>query len=522
MKYRAALILLALAVIFLVSACATPTFKACRDGAVSKTEEWTYTQRQAEVACERVILKKSAKFNKEKGIWELNPMLVSVEDQKKVLADRAKSLDEVLSYRDGEFSEFIDWFSGLRQGFEREERAALWLLRRMQFVQTFNEFTDLVGEVPKKMLGQEAEYFMPYGRKIYSLRMLYPARDLQKIPFTAVYLETARKEGTLSKVDTFYVSDYQKYAKKLENLRDPNEFSWENRQRGWRVDSYKSTQGANFKPGDNTVQYIEIYRFNESGKSESLPAVRGFLAAGAQNVTIFIVDYNQEGEDGFGSPDAVKTLFTSTVTGRDLYLDVSHRETLFEALYDNSFADNLRKPIRQRPSEKPLYLEMVPMGNKIVVDIWEEGNWTVPFEYLALSKNLEITYDPSVTPEETRLSEKQDLKKILAFKREFMRDGKKVVVEIWIPKKAYSERNIAASTSYDLFKIRHKGGEEKVGDIEFFAERRKVIMYQFGGRWFQIVDNDGDGVFEKKREMSDPTVTEKLTIGRPDSYGIGN
>ncbi|GEM_PF-3497321 len=515
MKHKTALIL---TVALLASACATPTWKACRDGAVSQTEEWKYTQVQAAVACERVVLKKSAKFNKEKEVWEINPAAVSVEDAKKVLEDKAKSLDEILSYRDKELSDFIDWFKGMRQGLEKEEKIALWLLRRIQFVHTFNEFTNLVGELPKEMLGKEAEYFMPYGRNTYSLRMLYPSRDLYKIPFTALYLENAKKEGVLSKIDSFYVLDDQKYAKKLENLRDPNEFSWEKRQRGWKVDSYMIIPASDIKPANNVVQYIEIYRVENMGgiygKLESLPAVRGFLAAGAQNVTVFVIDYNKEGEDGFGSPDAVKNIFGSIVTGRDLYFDSTNRENLFEALYDNSRAINLKRPERQKPDEKPLYVEVVPMGKKIDIDIWETGNWTVPIEYLTLNKGLEIVYDSPKTPEDKRLDEKQGVKKILAFKREFTRDGKKVVVEIWIPKKEYSGRNIAEASANNIFKVRIKGGEEKSGDIEYFAERIKTIIYQFGGRWFQIVDNDGDGIFEKKKEIGDPTVTDKSTADR--------
>lgn len=509
MKYRATLILL---VIFLISACATPTFQACRNGAVSQKEEWKYTQIQAEVACERVVLKKAAKFNKEKGIWEINPAAISIEEERKVLEDRAKSLDEILSYKNRELSDFVNWFKGMRQGLEKEEKITLWLLRRIQFVDTFNKFTNLVGELPKEMLGQEAEYFMPYGRNTYSLRMLYPSRDLYKMPFTALYLETAKKEGIFSKIDSFYVSDYQKYAKKLENLRDPNEFSWEERQRGWKVDSYMIIPAGNLKPSDNIVQYIEIYRVDENGKAELFPAVRGFLAAGAQKVTVFVIDYNKQGEDGFGSPDAVKNLFTSFVTGRDLYLDMTSRGDLFEALYDNSFTVNLKRPERQKPEEKLVYLEVVPMGKKVDVDVWENGNWTVPIEYLVLSNTLYIVYDLPKTPEETHLETKKGLKKIIAFKREFVQDGRKTVTETWIPRKDYSERNIVEASAQGVFKIRRKGGEEKSGDIEYFAERIKTIMYQFGGRWFQIVDNDGDGIFEKKKEIGDPTVTKKSAV----------
>lgn len=499
-KYPRLIFLLFLFLPIFLSACATPFFQSCRDLARNPENEWKYSeqQRQIGVACDHAMRIKAAKFDKEKGIWIFNPDFISVEDMEKVLKDKVDSYNDLLSFRDRELADAVDWFK-MRPGLLREEKITRWLLRRINYVSTFNEFTDLVGEIPKDMLGSEAEYLMPYGRKVYSLRMISPSAK-QKIPFVAEYLETAKKNNTLVKVDSFFVSDSQTYAKKVESLYDPNEFIWDKQYRGWQVDSYKVISDKE-RPNDNIVQHIEVFRTKENNKAESLPAMRGFLAAGGQNVSIFLMDYDKEGEQGFGDPDAVKRIFSSITTGRDLFTG-SDRDLLY-ALYDNQ-NNNLDKPERRRPPEKPVYLEIVPMDKKIDLAVWEEGNWTVPFDYSNFSKNLGIEFTPPKDPAEARIEEKEKLKRILAFVQEFSQYGKKVVIELWIPKKEYAERNIASAQSNDIFRIRRKGGEEKSGDVEFFAQYKKIINYNFGGKWFQIVDEKGNGTFNKKREIADP------------------
>jgi hypothetical protein len=488
----------------LVSACAQPTFWAARQAARDPQNEWKYNERQAAIAGDYVLLLKAARFNKEKGVWELDPKVVGVKDQLAVLRDRAKALDELLSYKDREFSRFVDWFKGLRAGFEKEEKITLWLLQRLQYIDTYNQFVDLVGELPKEMLGEEAQYFFPHDRETYSLRMIYPRRDIAKIPFTAYYLEAAKAQGILVKVDSFTVLDNQKYGKKIKDLRDENEFSWEEYNRGWQIDSYKILPDKE-KPSDNIVQYIEIYRLDRAGVRESKPAAKGFLANGGSNVSVFLLDYDKEGENGFGSPDTMERIFLTLTTGRELYTDSTTRQSILEALYDRPVNDR-KNPERRKPPEVPLYTAIVPMEQKIDIDVWEKGTFTVPLDYKNLAQNSEVIFEKPKTQEEKDLEKaKPPRKQIKVLIREFREGGEAVVIEYWIPKPEYSKRNVidAVGLTY-IFKIMRLGEAIEEADVSKFGKYIKMIDYRYGGRWFRIMDEDGDGVFEKRRIISTP------------------
>lgn len=492
-------------VAILLSACAQPTFWVARQAARDPQKEWRYNERQAAIAGDYALLLKAAKFNKEKGIWEPDPKVIGVKEQLVVLQDRAKALNEVNSYKDPELSRLVDWFKGLRLGFEKEEKITLWILQRLEYLDTYNKFVDLVGELPKGMLGEEVQYFFPQGRETYSLRMIYPGRDLTKIPFTARYLEAAKTQGILVKVDSFTVFDDQRYGKKIKGLRDENEFSWEERSRGWQIDSYK-IQPDKEKPADNIVQYIEVYRVSSSGSKESKAAARGFLATGGNNVSVFLLDYDKEGEPGFGSPDTVERVFSTLVTGRELYTDPSTRDKILEVLYERP-ANDKKNPERRKPPENPVYTAIVPMEKKIDLSVWEKGTFVVPLDYKNLTQNSEIMFEKPKTQEEMDLEKARvPRKQIMVFIREFKENNESIVIEYWVPKPEYSKRNVEEASGFTYtFRVRRTGEASEEADVSRFGKHIKMIDYRYGGRWFRIMDEDGDGIFEKRRWISTPT-----------------
>src|SRR3989344_29521 len=492
-----------------VQACVAPTWYACRQIAKDSTKEYKYTDKQAAIGCERAVLKKVANYNEKIGKWELNRKVISVSDQMAVLKDRADALNKFLSYDDPELARFIDWFPGLRKGITKEEKITLWLINRMLYMDSYNKFTDLVGELPKEILGKEAEYFFEYGRQAYSMRMLYPLRDVFKIPFSASYLEAAKEREILVLVDTFTVFDKQSYGKKITDLRDPNEFSWEQIQRGWRIDSYKITPDLD-KPADNIAQYIEVYRIDGNARKESKPAIRGFVATGGNSVSVLVMDYDKEGESGFGSPDTVERIFLPLVTGRELYADESYRRRVLDPLYEKP-QNNEQNPKRHRPLDVPVYIAIAPMGKKIDVEIWERGDWKLPFgySYRTLAQNLKIVYDKPKTPQDQELENKEKLKKLLVLIREFKENNQTAVIEYWVPKAEYMNRDIVDSFALsNTLRIRRRGLVAEEADVMRFGRYIKNIDYRYGGKWFRLEDEDGDGVFEKRRMIADPTSGE--------------
>lgn len=270
------------------------------------------------------------------------------------------------------------------------------------------------------------------------------------------------------------------------------------------------------KPTDNTVHYIEIYRKTKDLSGvESSPAVRGYMAAGDSKVTVFVIDYDREGVQGFGSPDEVVRSFSDINTGNDIYSDSTLKDKLLTSLYESQQNNLKDKPDRRKPKDRQVYTSIVKMG-EVPIDIWEQGTFSVPFDYKTLSQNLELMYAMPATLEEKRLEEREKLKQIELFIREFKQGGKVVVREHWLPKKDYGERNISFSAALsDTIKIRKKNGLEESGEITYFAERVKVIDYNFGGKCSRIVDENGDGTFEKKRAIACPA---GMTEPAPATY----
>lgn len=491
--------------------CVRPYVSACRDIAQDEQGDFKYNKRQAAIACERAHLYADSQltsYDRIKSQWKLNPNGVLADDLKQVLEDQAKSLDLLLSYRDREDADFIDWFKGFRGGLEKQESIVLAILGRLNYVKTYNEFTDLVGELPARLRQSDASYFFPAGRKFYSPRLLYMIRLLEVVPFTAEYLETAKQNGTLRLVDTFDLRSVQQFAKKIPHLYDPNNFTWEKQDRGWVLKAYR-VMPDNEKPADNVVHYMEIFRYKQGTDfSEEKPAVRGFLAAGGSTISVFVIDYDREGTPGYGSPDAVIRTYNNVTTGADIFTNSTLREKILDALYDIPQKNNVReKPERRKPQDRTIYTAIVKMG-ETQVDVWEQGTWSVPFDYKSLSQNLRIELKKPETSDEKRVEEQDKVKQMRILIREFSQSGTKVVLEYWTPKDEYAGRNITSAGVYgDTFKVRRKNGPEETGEIGYFGKSIRTIDYFFGGRWFRIVDENGDGVFEKKRSIANPTAS---------------
>ncbi|OGF80971.1 hypothetical protein A2930_03160 [Candidatus Giovannonibacteria bacterium RIFCSPLOWO2_01_FULL_45_34] len=492
-----------------VAGCAVPFTIAARDIGVDKGEAFKYTKRQAKVAEARARLYIFGKYNKEKKAWELRPDAVSVEDVEKVVADETRSLNTLLGYEDEETARFIDWFPGFREGLLREERAALWILRRLQYVKFYNQFTDLVGELPPELRGEEYSYFFPVDRKSYSMRLIYPEHDISKLVFSAVYLETAKKDGTLKLVDTFHVSSVREFSTKEQSIRDANEFLWKNENRHWLIKSYKILPDKD-KPQDNIVQYIEVWRTNAERVAEATPAVRGFVAIGDSKVSVFVADYDKAGAAGYGSPDLVYKAFADIVTGSDMFNSLELKDKLLLSIYDPPRLEE--KPVRRKPKEHPLYTEVVKMGD-VSVDLWEKGTWTVPFEYKSFPQKVSMDFMPPKTQAE-KDTEKEGLKKIAIIKQEFKKSGD-TVIAFWLPKDNYLERNVSYYLSLsDTIILRKRGGVQENGEAAYFGKRVKALVYSFGGRWFMLMDEDGDGVFEKRKTIPTPAgVVEAIVHG---------
>lgn len=509
-------VLLAVAVMMLISACSQPFDPQCRSDAVDPEGEFKYSEEEAAVACFVApsfatpdIFKSGAD-----GTITLNPQGLKASMVVSVLQMQARDLDLFLSYEDRDFATAVDWYRGLRKNLEHKEDVTHAALERFALVSVFNEFVKSVGPLPEsvKKDSKALAYYFPAGPESYSIRLLYSPEHtwLSEIPFVAGYVEAAKAEGTLKLVERFEYLYSRQFAEKVPDLYDPNKFAWDKETRGWLVEGYKILP-KNGEPSDGAIHYIEVRRNDPSrGAPEMLPAIRGFLPSGGSNVKVFLIDYDKEGEAGHGVPDKVESALVTITSARELFDLVGLRDRILAQAYQRKDGIDRTRPERRRPPEVPIYVAIARTG-EVSVDVWEDGAWSVPFSYQELRATNEITYakDPQNLPP---AHPGTVLKRIDRFVRAYLRDNKAVAVEYRKPKDEYSARDIENAYAFpETVRIRRKGQLELEGAMEYFAGRIVQIDYAFGGKWTRIVDEDGDGKFEKRREITEPESAMKAS-----------
>lgn len=488
--------------------CTMPFVNSCRNLAQDPKEEWGYSAEQAKAACEDANRFLAGKFDADKGIWEIDyTKILTLEDVAKYLKDQLASIDVMLSYKHDDLAREIDFFKGLRPGLEGEEKNLKWVLQRINYFINYNEFAEAVGESPanKEILGK----LMPYGRKAYSLRLLYPIYDLKKLTFAADYVESAKKAGILKQVSEFPIVKKKEFAEKIINKDDPNKFTWKKHYRGWLIKGYKIVPGGE-TPANPNVDYLEIYKAKFSDADAKFEGyekdfvVSGFKSKGKGAVDLFVINYNLDGLKEF-TPDKIFSTLVEVVYGDEIYVNESLRQEILEVLYDPPVAQV--KEYRKKPPEKPLYIEIAKMG-EVNVEMWENGTFSVPFGYsdkgpAKFHTKLDIKW---VVPKDPKMEDEGGLKRIEFFKIKYSIGGNIKVVEYYAPKSEFAEKNIKEGrVGYDTFVIRRVGFPENSADVKFFADKIRMIDYEYGGRWYRILDKDGDGVFEKMRKIANPS-----------------
>jgi hypothetical protein len=513
-------LLIIMCALFILNGCVKPSVIACRETATLPTDKggkFGWTEEQAMAACADVDRTLAGKFDETKGTWTIDyTKIVSVEEVLKHIQDQLGSIDVLLSYKDEETARDIDFWKGFRQGLERQEKRLRWVEQRLSYVVNYNAFVDKVGESD----GEIAKKLMPYGRKAYSLRLLYPIYDIKQLKFTADYVESAKKDGSLKLINTFPIVETEEFAEKIPDRDDPNKFIWKSHYRGWLIKAYKVMPGKE-QPMTSNADYIEIFKakFNktEGGKEfvgyDEQFVVAGFKSRGKDMVNLFVIDYNLDVIQGF-CPDKVFETFVDVIFGNEIYINDDVRKEVMEVLYEPPIAEE--KEYRKKPPEKSLYVEIARMG-EVTVSAWEEGEFSVPFSYSAVGPgkfdlSSEIVWGKLKTPEEIRVEEEEGLKKIEFFKLSYKKEGNVKVIEYYVPRSDYGQQDVKEGFAFvDTFRIRRKGQPEMSADIKFFADKIKAVDYEYGGRWYRILDKDGDGKFEKRRKIADPA--EKTNAG---------
>lgn len=517
-KYLVLMIFLGLALI-INSACTRPNWIACRDLATKSVEKggkYQYNEQQWRAACVAVERQDAGKFDEKTGVWLVDyTKLITIEDALKVVVDMRKSLNLLLSYEDDYTARWVDFFEGFRKGLEREEKKSRWIEQRLKYFVNYRNFVDKVGEIDS----EAAKKLMPYGPKTYSLRLIYPMYDPKELRFTADYVESAKKSGFLKLVNEFPVVEQKKFAEKIVDRNDPNKFVWKEHNRGWLIKAYKILPDKE-QPVNSNIDYLEVYKAKfKKADGEKFEAfekefcVAGFKARGKESVNVLVIDYDWEAIRGF-SPDKIFESFTDIVTGGELFYTENLRKEALEVLYNPPIAEE--KEYRKKPPEKPLYVEIATMG-EVSVDLWEksEEGFVVPFAYSShgpgkFDTEFQILWKKPQGADEEKTQGEHGLKQIEFLKQSFKKSGALKVMEYYAPKKDYSKRDVKEGFAvFDSIRIRRSDKPEENAGLKYFAEKVMMIDYEYGGKWFRLLDKDGDGKFERRMKIADPTIKSR-------------
>ncbi len=459
-----------------------------------------------------------AKENTAKNGYEvLYPILAKTEVRKRL--DKAVSdLNEVLNYKDKELAKYIDNF-GLRKDLEHDEqvfKAIRSFVRAAELADQFNEMMGVTSHGDAAMIEAHATYGVNL-RQGYNARQVFPEDLLKATPFVYDLIEQAKAKGTLKKVEDFVLYADQTYAKKEPDLNDPsdnNKFVWVSKKAGLKLAGYKIVDVP--KPDDSKVNYVEGTRIwltqdkngNFSVKEESRPALKFFMTSGGYS-GVLLLDVDLEGQDnGFGLPDIVEKV-SGVYSAKDFAND-----RILAQLYPDE-----KKTQRTKPVPPVIGIE-IAKANKI--DLWEKAldanGWTVPFKYKnERGDNYNIKLKMAKPDMSSMTGPSHDMpRKIEYFKKEYTgpdRYSPSVgAVEEWYkPKPPFDGELTSAEVLHgqDTKKISivRSDGSEENGTItpkvnKFIADKPYTVVYTEGQKRWILVDEDGDGKFEKRKETS--------------------
>ncbi len=412
---------------------------------------------------------------------------VEVKDALKSVDRMLSDLDYMLDYKDHDFDKWLGYL-GMRPALERAEIKWAYVRQRLNAVKLHADFLSLLG-LPSIEEG--------IGSKTYDVRILYPRTNLSEhLRFMAPYIDAAKKDGLLQRIETLTVVFDETYNEKQPtDLYDSSKFQWVAAKYGMEVLTYKVIRPGE-QPKEKAGDYIEAYRlrFIEATSTnggqkqvtlerESEPILRAFRSKNSDRIDFAVLDLDLRGQYGYGMPDLIKT-FLGLQTGADVFVKVFDGDV--RALFKGRPVNRLRE---RPPYTPPISLFIVKSGTKVGEE-WEMGNWYVPFDYKADTSVLSVNF--------VKETEDRRIKTVRYYEKTYL--GAKRALERWLPKPEYAQV-LSAQTDAGIFVVRTEGKPEARGPVEYVGLRIFSFIYQFGVTDYEIRDEDGDGRFERRHAI---------------------
>lgn len=442
------------------------------DRFVDKGKEEGWTAQQIEAAYD-YFLKSAFMVKGDDGRYTIDTTKISVEDAYQMAGNILNDLDHVLGTSDANWQKLMKAMPSAKLGFEREEQRWLYIQSQLGQVKTYLEFRDMLG------------YRLTAKDKQYDIAYLWP--DNVHTNFTADYLEQAKANGTLKEVEREFVYLYTPYGYKdpdPANPDDKNAFIWRPKLQGYLIVSYAILNST--PPKELRADYCEIFRASLNGVTishESQPCLRAFRTLSGTRLEVVVLDYDREGEGGFGIVDKVYPV--NVDTGSELY---DTYPSIFRELADS----RTERTARNRDWPEPeLTLRIVRVGD---VEEWRgdfnEDGWTVPYEY-----RDEYAVDWSTQVIKVDKPDGYPFDKIKYVVKRWKNNS---VWEYYEPNEAYSgEMENVYGSGHSVY-AQPRGEATKAVYTDKVCGALKFIIYRDGGEWVKIADLDGTGKLQYK------------------------
>jgi len=495
MKNRFAMLL---AVLLTAAGCA-PSYRG-EFQKLADREQWTTEQKRAALEYSYRYFGKEQEGGAYTVLYSRLPKSEVTAQLDSFLSD----LDELLNYRNESDREYLETF-GLRPHFEQQEEVFRAIRARIRVAELHDVFEQMLGKRSYYSSSRDEHGFdhaMGYDPAILAID---PAKLGERFPFRNEVIDEAKKEGLLREVARFSLTQRRDLAFKEpdpDDPEDPNKYVWRKQSYELEMVSYKIITPGDEKPRDNNTNYAEVYRLI-GGKREDKPAIRAFLD-GSGSTAIAVIDTQRQSDTtGYGLPDSVERIPESRLADAEMVARI--------------FPDDPRIK-RIQPKDPPVRVEIAKAGTEI--DIWEKATtgegWRVPFPYrneegdnytvaLRFKKKKHGQGDGPAA----RLREVEYIEKRWKPTKPCAGD----VVEYFVPKDPFG-KPVLAGRVVEIYNLPTKlefvfpdGTEETIvvtpGPNKAVRDKPEAVGYDFAGKRYVIKDEDGNGSYEKRKEVGE-------------------
>ncbi|MDP3710517.1 MAG: hypothetical protein Q8R29_02205 [bacterium] len=416
---------------------------------------------------------------------------------RKQLDSYIKTLEEVVDYKNEEMAKYLKTF-GLRGYFEHRLEVFRAIHARVHASELKDTFEELMG-MRSWYQSRRDRFGRDHGLG-YDPSILLTLDFRKENPFESATVNQARESQILKETEKYILTFHREFDHREPDPNypdDKNRFVWKPKDYKLVVTKSKILEGV--RPQNNFANYLEIRRVGVSEELEQYPAVKGFLSGNGSYAVVVIDVDDGKNKTGYGLPDFVEKV-------EEWYLT---SPAMFERIFPNKEEYKLVEP--KLPEVK---VEIAKAGKEF--DFWEYApdakGWTIPFPYKI--PPLLSNYNVRLKFKEGHKAPDQLAREIEYVLKEWT-DGDRyrpsigMVVEYFKPNAPY-DKVFRADVLHqqDTKKVQFiftdgKSQDGFVGEKSAFTkDRPELIAYTLGDTRYLIKDENGDGVYEKRKRVS--------------------